>query len=152
MKFTTVLAAAALALLAGCTATRGAYQAADNPAETAYVVTEHYAAVLHEAADLVSNANTPADVKQLLKDLTAKATPLVKQLRPLADAYVQAAAAVDNAGAVDSADQAAVAKAQADLSQAVAQAVKVVAELTRQVRAVTAAPSAANLNFAGGVA
>jgi hypothetical protein len=36
----------------GCAGTKAAYNAADTLEERAYVVTEHYAAVVHQAADL----------------------------------------------------------------------------------------------------
>jgi len=77
------LACAGLAfvVLPGCANTKAAYEAArasDNAlADTAYVVTEHYAAVLHEAAELAASPTTPESVKDALKAADRAVKPLI---------------------------------------------------------------------------
>lgn len=62
-------------LIVGCAGTRAAYDVAKgDPSDLAYVVTEHYSAVLKEAADIAQQPATPESVKDALKraDLAAK--------------------------------------------------------------------------------
>jgi len=83
--------------LAGCVSTKAAYNEAENLRETAYVLTEHYAAVIHEAADLGAQPSTPETVRQALKasaNATAKfvkgdenAVPPVPSLLDLVNNY-----------------------------------------------------------------
>lgn len=88
----------ALALIAvGCTSTYAAYRSADTLEEQAYVLTEHYAALVHEAADLKDQPSTPDAVGDKLRDAAnasqryvlgdPSATPPVPSLRDLAKAY-----------------------------------------------------------------
>ncbi len=84
---TWLVALVALAAVSGCAGTRQAYQAADTPEKTAYVVTEHYAAVLHEAADYAEKPGASESVKQRLKDANAKVAPLILTLKDLSEAY-----------------------------------------------------------------
>lgn len=80
-----LIVAANIALLpfvmTGCTGTRAAYGEARTGAtavlDTAYVVTEHYAAIVREAADLAQRPGIPADVKESLKRADAAVKPLV---------------------------------------------------------------------------
>lgn len=65
--FAAVLLVAAVALSTGCAGTKAAYQEAQTPEEYAYVVTEHYAALVKQAADLAAAPTTPASVKDALK-------------------------------------------------------------------------------------
>jgi len=77
------LASAGLAfvVLPGCANTKAAYEAArgtDNAvADTAYVVAEHYAAVVREAADLAALPTTPESVKDTLKAADRAVKPLI---------------------------------------------------------------------------
>lgn len=77
------LASAGLAfvVLPGCANTKAAYEAAratENPvADTAYVIAEHYAAVVHEAANLAALPTTPASVKETLKAADRAVKPLI---------------------------------------------------------------------------
>lgn len=72
---------AALVVLPGCASTKAAYEAAretDNAvADTAYVVTEHYAAVVREAADLAALPTTSESVKDALKAADRAVKPLI---------------------------------------------------------------------------
>jgi hypothetical protein len=82
-----VLAAVALAALlggglAGCTGTKAAYTAAQTRPETAlpdtaYVVAEHYRAVLREAVELKEAGRLPASVVERLQQADAKVKPLI---------------------------------------------------------------------------
>ena len=74
-----------LLVLAACAGTKSAYQAADTLEEQAYVVTEHYAAVLKEAADLAPSL--PAHIKAELQAADRKVKPLVTGLAPLVQRY-----------------------------------------------------------------
>jgi hypothetical protein len=74
-------AGVSVAVLPGCAGTRDAYSSAratDNAvADTAYVVAEHYAAVVHEAANLAQLATTPDDVKDAMKAADRAVKPLI---------------------------------------------------------------------------
>lgn len=67
----------AAALVAGCVGTTAAYKTSASVADTAYVVAEHYAAVVKEAADLAQNPTTSADVKEALKSADRNVKPLI---------------------------------------------------------------------------
>lgn len=92
-------AAVAFVVLPGCVGTSAAYRAAQSLPDTAYVVTEHFAAVVHEAADLTESPTTPPEVKAALKAAVAAAAPFIlgdgthAGVRTLAQRY----AAVKNA-------------------------------------------------------
>lgn len=64
-------------LLSGCTGTKAAYKAADSLADTAYVITEHYAAVLHEAAELREHTGTPAAAVKAMQEADRIVKPLI---------------------------------------------------------------------------
>src|SRR5687767_10359580 len=55
-------AGVALVSMSGCAGTKAAYGAADSLPDTAYVVAEHYAAVVKEAADIAQSPSTPPEV------------------------------------------------------------------------------------------
>lgn len=82
-----MVAVAAIIGMSGCQGTRQAYQSAETLDAYAYVVAEHYAAVLAEAADLAEHPATSASIRQKLQDADNKASPLVLSLRPLAESY-----------------------------------------------------------------
>lgn len=69
--------ALALFVLQGCAGTQAAYRAASDLPDTAYVVTEHYAAVLKEAADLAALPGTPANVVAALQKADQAVKPLI---------------------------------------------------------------------------
>lgn len=54
-----VLVLACSAIVAGCAGTKAAYQEAQSLDEYAYVITEHYASLVREAADLKEKPTTP---------------------------------------------------------------------------------------------
>lgn len=117
-----------LATVLGCAGTTAAYKSAQSLPDTAYVVTEHYAAVLKEAADLAALPGTPANVKDALKKADNAVRPFVigdtatgqPGLRALADRYQ----AVKDA------------QTEADLQRAIDAAVR---ELSNFIKAVKAA-------------
>lgn len=67
----------ALFVLSGCAGTQAAYRAANDLPDMAYVVTEHYAAVLKEAADIAQAPGTPDSVKTVLKGADAAVRPWI---------------------------------------------------------------------------
>lgn len=71
------VATVALAFMSGCVGTKAAYKAADSLPDTAYVVAEHYAAVLKEAADLAQSPTTSPEVKAALKEADLRLKPLI---------------------------------------------------------------------------
>lgn len=92
-------AVVALASTSGCAGTRNAYKAADSVDEYAYVLTEHYSALVKQAADLAAIPTTPQAVREALKRADAaahlvvvgdaRAVPRVAGLAELAANYKQ---------------------------------------------------------------
>lgn len=90
-------------LLGGCASTKAAYQTAETLQDRAYVLTEHYAALVHEAADLKDQGNLPPEAVKALRDAAnasapfvlgnPNADPPVPSLRDLAKAYEGVASA-----------------------------------------------------------
>lgn len=86
---------AVAAIVAGCAGTKQAYRAADSLPDRAFVIAEHYAALVKEAADIAENPATPLEVKDRLKEADRIARPLIvgapdrptPGLKDLADAY-----------------------------------------------------------------
>jgi erythromycin esterase-like protein len=135
MKIIVTMMAALLVL--GCASTRGAYNEAQSLDEYAYVVAEHYAVLVNEAADLATQPGQSEQVKDALKAADAKAKPLVLQLRLMATNYA----------AIKSADN------ERALQAALNQTVLAVAEFIRTLRAARVSPSGALMpEFSGGVA
>ena len=120
MKVLLVMAVALL--VAGCPATRGVYEEAQSPDEYAFVVAEHYNALVNEAADLAENPQTSENVRSALKAADAKAKPLVLKLRVLADAYASSKTA----------------ETQEELQKALNEAVLAVADFIRSLRSAQA--------------
>lgn len=79
-----VFASTTLMVLPGCIATRSAYREAQSLDEYAYVLTEHYAALVKQAADLKDKPNTPASTIAAMRKADLVAGPAVAKLRPLA--------------------------------------------------------------------
>lgn len=115
-------------LLAGCQHTREAYQAADTPDEYAFVMAEHYSSLLKEAADLKEKPSTPRAAVAAMQDIERKATPAVKKLKELRDAYLAVRTA----------------QTEEDLQEAIDKAVLLVADMVRAVRAARSPDSARN--------
>lgn len=74
-----------LLILAACVGTKSAYQAADTLDDQAYVITEHYAAVVKEAADIAPRL--PAHLKEQLQAADRTAKPIIVKLGPLAQQF-----------------------------------------------------------------
>jgi hypothetical protein len=73
----------------GCSGTVSAYKQVDNPAELAYVLAEHYAALVTQAADLRQKPGTPAAAIAAMQDADRRARPIIEKLPPLRTAYLQ---------------------------------------------------------------
>lgn len=71
----------------GCSSTRAAYNAADTLEERAYVATEHYAAVLHQAVDLKAKGVLKGDALARVQEAENVAGPVVLSLGPLVSKY-----------------------------------------------------------------
>lgn len=121
------LLCAAAILMAGCVGTRGAYKAAETLDEYAYVLTEHYAIVVKQAADLKDRSTTPAAVVQVLRAADSAAKPIflgsTDPPRPSLRALAESFASVRDA------------TTEKELQEAVDQAVLKLADLTRAVKA-----------------
>ena len=131
LLFAALVAPLLIGLLAitGCVGTKTAYKEASGVDEYAYVLTEHYSALVSQAATLAALPTTPASVKERLKaaDRAAylvvvgdpTASPRVVGLAELAANYKQ----IRNA------------ENQLALQRAVDSAVLKVADLVRALRA-----------------
>jgi hypothetical protein len=76
-----------LAALSACVGTRTAYQAADSPDKMAYVITEHYTALVTEAANRKDAGTLTGDALAKVQAADRAVSPLVLQLGPLSQAY-----------------------------------------------------------------
>lgn len=76
-----------LAILAGCAGTKAAYQGAETLEDTAYVVTEHYAALVKEAADMREAGTLTGNALVQVQGFETRARPLILRLQGLAEAY-----------------------------------------------------------------
>lgn len=132
LAFLLAIAVPAVATLSGCVGTRAAYQAAESPDEYAYVITEHYASLVKEAADLKERPTTPREAVEAMQRAELAARPLVlggdrppsPGLRDLAETY----SAVRDA------------KSEQDLQLATDRAVLRIADLVRAVKAARGEP------------
>ena len=86
-RITGVLAVAALALAcvatAGCAGTKAAYDAADTLEERAFVATEHYSAVVRQAADLKDLGVLKGEPLAKAREIEFVAQPIVLSLGDL---------------------------------------------------------------------
>lgn len=116
-----LLAVAALVaiMLPGCAGTQTAYRAAETPDEYAYMLAEHYAALVRQAADLRERSTTPPEAIEAMRRAELAARPLVAPLRPLRDACLAARTA----------------ETELELQRAIDAAVLAIADLVRQVQA-----------------
>lgn len=108
---------AVAAMVAGCAGTKAAYSAATSISDTAFVVTEHYAAVVKEAAQLAQNPATPASAIDSMRTADQVAKPMVLALRSLAEAYDAAQSAENEVALQEALNRAVV--ALSDLIRAV---------------------------------
>lgn len=116
--FLTALCVAAVSFVAGCQHTRDAYNAADEPADYAYVLAEHYSALLHQAVELKRKPTTPRAAVEVMQRVELKATPAVKRLEQLRISYLK----VQNA------------QTEAELQAAIDEAVLLIADMVRAIR------------------
>lgn len=87
--------------LAGCAGTRAAYDSATTLDAKAFVVSEHYAALLREANDL-ADKGAPAELVQKMQAADRAAAPVVLKLRQASATYT-AARTADNEAALQAA-------------------------------------------------
>lgn len=130
--FVPLLLAAVATLAAGCAGTKAAYSEAQSLDEYAFVLTEHYSALVREAADLKEKPTTPAAAVKAMQDADTAAHLVVvgsAQSPGLAE-LAQKFAAVKSASS------------EAELQAAVDAAVLRIADLVRAVKAARAKPSA----------
>lgn len=126
------IAVPVVATSSGCAGTRAAYSEAQSPDEYAYVITEHYASLVREAADLKERQTTPRDAVEAMQRAELAARPLIlggdnppsPGLRDLAESY----SAVRDA------------KSEQDLQLAIDRAVLKIADLIRAVKAARGEP------------
>lgn len=133
---------AALALIAvgltgmsSCAGTKAAYKEAEGLEEQAFVTTEHYAALVKEAADLAESPSTAPEAKAALQAADLAAKPFI-----VGDAATGQPGLRELAAAYESAKNA---ETQADLQAALLGATRALAGFVRAVKAAAAAHSTA---------
>jgi hypothetical protein len=125
MKSRLLIAAVLVLGLCACQHTQEAYKAADSPDEYAYVLREHYASLVHQAADLKEKPTTPREAVEVMQQAELAARPVVDTLRPLRDAYIAGKTA----------------ETEAQLQAAINSAVLLIADLVRAVRKASGEPT-----------
>lgn len=103
----------------GCASTRAAYDAADTLEERAFVATEHYAAVVKQAADLKQLGVLKGAALANAQEAELVARPVVLSLGDLVAKY----------------NAARTAETEVDLQRALDDAVRAIADLLRVVKA-----------------
>lgn len=111
------VAAIATVILVACSGTRLAYDTAETLEAKAFVISEHYAALLREANEL-ADAGAPREHVELMQLAERRATPVVLELRRAVNAY----------NAVRNAEN------EAALQEALAEAALVVSDFINAVR------------------
>ncbi len=123
-RMTGALVAAALLVgvfaATGCTNTKAAYDAADTLEERAFVATEHYSAVVRQAADLKERGVLRGSALARVQEVELAARPLVLKLEPLVKAFKTAKSA----------------ESEVALQSALDDVVLVIADLVRAVKAI----------------
>lgn len=104
--------------LSACSGVQAAYQAANEPDEYAFVLAEHYASLVKQAADLKERPTTPRAAVEVMQAAELTARPFVEKLRPLRDAYVAGRSA----------------QTQQELQEAINAAVTAIADLIRAIQ------------------
>lgn len=113
----------------GCSGLKTAYQEAESLDEYAYVLAEHYASLVKEAADLKERPGTPQSVIRAMQEADRAAKPVITELRELRDVYM----GVRNA------------QTEADLQAAIDRAVLKIADLVRAVQSARKSGSTSSL-------
>lgn len=124
--FAGLIALLSLALLSGCASTTAAYKAADGLEETAFVMNQHYLALVREANNLAESGALSGGNLQSTQGLVRTSRPLLAELSRTAQAYE----------AVQSAET------QQELTDAIAAAA---VQLSNLVNAIRAAGGSASL-------
>lgn len=95
-----------VAMIAGCAGTKAAYQAAQSPEDYAYVVTEHYASVLHELAAAKQAGKLTGSALATVQKADDRVNPAIIKLRSAAELYTQTKDAKDAVALQQAIDQA----------------------------------------------
>jgi len=85
--FIAVVMAIGMATLSGCAGTTSAYKAADGLEETAFVMNQHYLALVREANDLAQSGALTGTQLAGVQDLVRESRPLLSELAIAAQAY-----------------------------------------------------------------
>lgn len=123
-----VLLLACSAIVAGCAGTKAAYQEAQSLDEYAYVLTEHYASLVREAADLKEKPTTPAAAVRAMQEAD-KAVHLIVVGNPSGSPPTPGLAEL-----AASYQQVRDAKTEAELQEAVNAAILRIADLVRAIK------------------
>lgn len=81
---------ALVALTAGCSGTRNAYQAAEGVEETAKVMTYQYTAIVHELNRMRSTGTLKGEQLERSQEIVRTGTPIVHQMSAAAITYENA--------------------------------------------------------------
>ena len=106
--------------MTGCAGTSSAYKAAEGLSETAYVVGEHYYALVREANDLDDAGNLQANELQRLQTIARETRPTIVALLDAANSYDMVRSSAN----------------EAELTNAIADAAVAVSRLVDAIKAV----------------
>lgn len=123
----------AVNFVVSCAGTRSAYQAAETLEDTAYVVTEHYAALVKEAADLRENGTLTGDALSRVQSVEMRSRPIILRLRDVSSAWTAAKTAANEAA----------------LSKAIGDAAAVVSDLINAIKGRQGNDARLELNLEG---
>jgi hypothetical protein len=96
-----------LPFLSGCPGTLSAYRAAESLDDTAFVVAEHYAALVKEGNALRESGALTGSALTRAQDLEARARPIVLRLQQVSSAYEAVKSAENEAALSMAIDEAA---------------------------------------------
>lgn len=111
----------AISVLPACSSTRAAYQVADTLEERAYVATEHYAALVRQAADLRERGILTGAALTRVQEVETVARPVVLKLGSLVRAFKAAKTA----------------ESELELQLALDESVRLIADLVRAIKGET---------------
>lgn len=118
--------------LFACMGTREAYRAADDIEDYAYVLTEHYSAILHEAAMAKQSGRLTGDLLSKVQEKDKELNPIVLALKNVAESYISALAAYEKSR--DAKDAVAVQVTRDTLQAEINNIVPLLADLLRLVK------------------
>ena len=126
-------------MLSGCAGTRSAYKAADGLSETAYVVGEHFYALVREANDLDDQGQVSSYQMGKIQDIARETRPTIVELLNTGAAYDAVKSAVEAVEATEARISDALVdeafEAEANLSEALMDAALAVSRLAMAVKA-----------------